>query len=279
MEIGLCTWYFKQTPLGEIFAWAAQHALSGIQLDDCPDDLPRLRKLFKQFPQVRVHLLGRCVNYLAGTPAERQQRAAVLSRDIELASELGIGVITVFAGRDPWKTTAENLPLFEQVFTPLVAKAEKYNLRLAFENCPQRIWWPTGGNLASTTENLRLLFALIPSPSLGLNFDPSHYVWQGMDYLKAVREFGARIYSVHAKDTELHPDVLAEVGIYGSDWWHYRLPGWGKVDWGAFLTALREVGYRGPVNIEHEDRYWNHNDDEIRRGVLLAQNHLGQFDL
>jgi sugar phosphate isomerase/epimerase len=279
MEIGFCTWYFKQTSLEDLFAWGAEHNLSGVQLDDCPDDLPRLKALVKRFPQVRLHILGRCINYLAGTPAEREDRAALLRRDIEIASELGINLITVFAGRDPFKTTEENLPLWVDTFAPLVAKAEKYGVRLAFENCPQHVWWPTGGNLASTSELIRKLFELIPSPALGLNFDPSHYVWQGMNYRHAVQEFGGRIYSTHAKDTEIHEDVLADRGIYGNDWWHYRLPGWGKVDWGAFVTDLREVGYKGPVVIEHEDRFWNHNDDELRHGVLMAQRYLSQYDL
>ena len=278
MEIGFVTWVFQFLPLEGIFAWAAENRLSGLELDNCPDDLPRVKALLAHYPQVRVFALGRAQNYLVGSPVERAEKASLLSRDIELAAELGIGVINIFAGRDPYKTIEENLPIFQAVFTPLAEKAEKYNVRLAMENCAQRNWWPTGGNLAHTPELWRKLFDLVPSPAMGLSFDPSHFIWQGMNYLKAVREFGPRIYLAHAKDNEIHEDELADRGIYGADWWHYRLPGWGKLDWPGFLTALREVGYQGPIAIEHEDRYWNHNDEEIQRGLVMGRDFLARFD-
>src|SRR5450759_3776909 len=107
--------------------------------------------------------------------------------------------------------------------------AKKCGVRLALENCAQRTWWPAGGNLAYTPELWRKLFGLIPLAALGLTFDPSHFVWQGRDYLIAVREFGPRIYYAHAKDTEIHEDVLEDRGIYGSDWWHFGLIGCGSI--------------------------------------------------
>ena len=132
--------------------------------------------------------------------------------------------------------------------------------------------------MANTVENWRRLFEAIPSPALGLAFDPSHFVWMGMDYIKAVHEFGSRIYCAHAKDCEILPDVLADCGYVGTGWWRYRLPGWGQVDWPGFFTALREVGYSGPLCIEHEDRLWTHNVNELRRGILMAARFLNQFD-
>jgi sugar phosphate isomerase/epimerase len=277
MEIGFTTWVFRQTSLEDIFAWAAENGLSGLQLDGCPDDLRQVKVLMTRYPGVKIHGLGCAQNYLVGDAAQRQQRADTLKRGIEAAAELGIGVIVIFAGRDPYKTVEDNLPLFQEVFTPLVEMAERHGVRLAMENCAQRNWWPAGGNLASTVENWRKLFALIPSSALGLAFDPSHFVWQGMDYIKAIREFGSRIYFAHAKDTEVRQDLLAEKSIYGEGWWHYRLPGWGLVDWPAFFTALREASYNGPVAIEHEDALWSHNDAEIKHGILLTQGFLRRF--
>ena len=172
MEIGFLTWYFKQSSLEELFAWAAENGFSGLELDKCPDDVHRVKALMARYPLVKVHCLGRSLNYLVGTPVERQERAALLERDIEIAAELGIGVINIFAGRDPYKTVEENLPIFQEVFTPLTEKAEKYNVRLAMENCAQRNWWPAGGNLAHTPELWRKLFELVPSPALGLTFRP-----------------------------------------------------------------------------------------------------------
>lgn len=120
-----------------------------------------------------------------------------------------------------------------------------------------------GENIAFSPEIWRRLFELVPSSYLGLELDPSHCVWQGIDYVKAVREFGSRIFHVHAKDMEVRRDILADTGIYGMaltrqpglghGWWRARAPGWGEVDWARFITALIEVGYPGNLDIEHED--------------------------
>ena len=278
MEIGFLTWVFQKCSLEEIFRWAAENGLSGLELDNCPEDIEGVQKTLNRYPEVKVYALGRSLNYLAGSPAERSERSALLSRDIAVASGLNIPVINIFAGRDPYKTVDENLPIFQEVFTPLAAKAEESGVRLAMENCAQRNWWPAGGNLAHTPEIWRKLFDLVPSPAMGLTFDPSHFIWQGLDYRKAIKEFGPRIYYAHAKDTEVHREVLADRGIYGSDWWHYRLPGWGQMDWPSFFTSLREAGYRGPIAIEHEDRLWNHNDEEIKHGLIMARDFLRRFD-
>jgi sugar phosphate isomerase/epimerase len=278
MEIGFLTWYFKQTPLEALFAWADEHHFSGLELDDCPEDIKPVKALIKQYPRVRVFALGRARNFLVGTAEERKETADLLIRDIKTAPELGINVINIFAGKDPYKIVEDNLKLFQEVFTPLVELAEKHNVYLAMENCAQRNWWPTGGNLAHTPELWRKMFQLIPSKHLGLTFDPSHFIWQRMDYLKAVQEFGSRIYYAHAKDCEVHLDILADRGIYGEDWWHYRLPGWGEMDWYGFFTMLRQVGYKGPIGIEHEDCHWNKDDQELLQGLLIAQNFLQKFE-
>jgi sugar phosphate isomerase/epimerase len=279
MEIGYTTWVFRDMSPADLFAWTVEQGFTGLQWDDVSGNLPEMKQLLTRYPQVRVHTLGRCLNYLAGTPEERAGKIDLLCRDIETAASLGIGVVTIFAGRDPWKTVEENLPLFQETFGPLAQVAERHQVKLAMENCPQPNCWPAGGNLANTPENWRRLFAAVPSAALGLAFDPSHFVWLGTDYLGAVREFGPRIYSVHAKDTEILSEILSERGIVGSGWWRYRLPGWGNVDWPAFFTALREVGYRGPVIVEHEDALWNRDEEEVKHGILLAADFLRQFDL
>ena len=107
------------------------------------------------------------------------------------------------------------------------------------------------------------MFEAVPSKALGLEIDPSHMVWLGIDYVKAVRDYGNRIYHAHAKDMEIVRPALGRVGIYGQafgkpdgfghGWWRARTPGWGEVNWPAFITALIEVGYQGNIDIEHED--------------------------
>ena len=279
MEIGFTSWFFEESSDEQVFAFAAENGLSGIQWDNVSGDVAQMRRLMERYPQVRVHCLGRFQNYLVGSAEERAQMAKQLRGDIEVAAKLGIEVVELEAGRDPWKTVEENIPLFMETFGPAVELAEELGVKLAMENRPQPQYWPAWGNLANTVENMRRLFEAIPSPALGLAFDPSHFVWLGIDYIAAVHEFGERIYAAHAKDTEIMEGVLAEVGYFGKGWWRYRLPGWGEVDWVAFLTALREVGYTGSVCIEHEDALWLGNLDELKQGTLMAARYLGQFDL
>jgi sugar phosphate isomerase/epimerase len=95
----------------------------------------------------------------------------------------------------------------------------------------------------------------IPSPSLGLNLDPSHLVWLQIDYEQAVRDYGERIFHVHAKDTEIRRDELYRRSIlsHGSGWQEGRMPGRGEIDWARFIGALRDAGYDGVVSVEHED--------------------------
>jgi sugar phosphate isomerase/epimerase len=116
------------------------------------------------------------------------------------------------------------------------------------------------------------MFEAVPSDALGLEFDPSHLVWQQIDYLDALYHFRDRIYHVHAKDTEIVPSVLAKVGIFGSGWWRYRIPGLGIVDWSAFLSALYEIGYDGGVAIEHEDPVFT--GERFEMGLVLGYNTL-----
>jgi sugar phosphate isomerase/epimerase len=118
-------------------------------------------------------------------------------------------------------------------------------------------------NIAYSPEIWRKLFSIIPARNFGIELDPAHMVWQQIDYIKAIYEFSDRIFHIHAKDMEIRREVLGDCGIYGllfedvkglgHGWWRARTPGFGEVKWTALITALLEVGYRGNIDIEHED--------------------------
>jgi sugar phosphate isomerase/epimerase len=129
--------------------------------------------------------------------------------------------------------------------------------------------WPGGKNLATTPAIWRRMFADIPSKSFGLNFDPSHMVWQRMDYLKPLREFADRIFHVHAKDVRMDYERLDDVGILATPLQYHtpKLPGLGEVNWGRFFSVLSETGYQGPVCIEVEDRAYE-GSLELRKASL-----------
>lgn len=213
---------------------------------------------------IEISALGYYPNPLSHNESEAKEARRYLLKVIDLAAAMNVPVVATFAGRDGGKTLKDNLPLFKEAYSPIMDHAEKRGIKIAIENCPMmNRFTMQGENIALSPEMWAAMFDLVPSKNLGLEFDPSHCVWQGIDYIKAVYDFGDRIFHVHAKDMEIRKDVLGQAGIFGlalsevdglgSGWWRARAPGWGEVDWMRFITALIEVGYRGNIDIEHED--------------------------
>jgi sugar phosphate isomerase/epimerase len=188
------------------------------------------------------------------------------------AELLGVGIVNTFAGRDPWQTVPQQWPRFLEVWRPLVRFAEDHGVRIAIENCPMLFTvdeWPGGKNLAHSPAIWRQMFAAIPSPSFGLNYDPSHLVWQQIDYVGPLAEFAGRIVHVHLKDARIDPARLSDVGILATPLEYHapRLPGRGDVDWRRFLAALSSVGYTGPACIELEDREFEGSLEQRKQGL------------
>ncbi len=134
---------------------------------------------------------------------------------IDAAKTLGVGVMNTFVGRDHAKSVEDNWPRFLEVWRPLVKYAGDNGVKIGIENCPMsfsRDEWPGGKNLATTPAIWRRMFE-IPDSNFGLNFDPSHLVWQGIDIPRAVREFGKRFVHAHAKDARVDADGLYKNGV------------------------------------------------------------------
>ena len=231
---------------------------------------------------VEISGLGYYPNPLTPDAAEAQTSVEHIKKVIRAARLLGVGVVNTFIGRDWTKSVEANWPRFREVWPPLVALAEAEDVRIGIENCPMlftRDEWPGGKNLAHSPAIWRRMFEEIPSRHFGLNFDPSHLVWQQMDYLKPIYEFHERIFHVHAKDAKLERRRLDEVGILATPLEFHRpkLPGLGDVNWGKFLSALTDVGYQGPVCIEVEDRAFEADLDHRKAALRLSRNYLEQF--
>lgn len=237
------------------------------------DDARRVREIMSA-RKVAISGLGFYPNPLSGDRAEGDRAVEHLQRVIAASALLEIGVINTFIGRDPKKSVDENWPRFLEVWPPLVRFAEERGVRIGIENCPMYFTndeWPSGKNLAISAAIWRRMFEAIPSPSFGLNYDPSHMIWQQMDPIKPIRDFAERLVHVHAKDVRLDRRRLDEVGILATPLEYHspKLPGLGDVDWGAFFSALHDVRYRGPVCIEVEDRAYE--DTPERRVAALRQ--------
>ena len=231
---------------------------------------------------VSISGLGYYPNPLTPDKNEAKVAIAHLKRVIRAAEKLGIGVVNTFIGRDPAKSVDGNWARLRKVWTPIVKLAEDHGVRIGIENCPMSFTddeWPGGKNLATSPAIWRRLFEEFPGPTLGLNYDPSHLVWQQIDYVKPLREFADRIVHVHAKDARVDRDRLNEVGILATPLEYHtpKLPGLGDVQWGPFFSVLGETGYDGPVCIEVEDRAYEASLDTRKEALRQSARFLRQF--
>ena len=214
-----------------------------------------------------------------------EKRAAAidhLKALIKASAKLGVNMVTTFIGRDQYKSVEENIELFKQIWPDIIELAEQNGVKVGIENCPMLFGpeqWPGGQNLMCTPAIYRRLFEIIPSPNFGLNFDPSHYVWQQLDYLKTVYDFKDRIFHVHFKDIKLYPDKLAECGVlaYPLDYMSPKIPGLGDVDWGAFVSALNDIRYDGCAVIEVEDKAFEGSREDILDSIRISKHYLDNF--
>lgn len=218
-------------------------------------------------------------NYFDPDPETAEFSRNHLKKAIKAASLLGVDNVGTFVGRDSNKSVEESLKDFKRVFTNLVKYAEDHNIKIAIENCPM-LWkdrWPGGNNLAATPEIWAQMFELIPSKNLGLNLDPSHLVWQFIDYVQVVYDFGDRIYHIHAKDTRIIPEVLARVGARGFGFYKDKIAGLGDINWKKFISALYEIKYQGVISIENEDRDFDCDEETILKGIKLGKKLVSQY--
>lgn len=231
---------------------------------------------------VQLSGLGYYPNVLSPDADESRRCLEHLKKVIKAAPLLGLQRVNTFIGRDWTKSIDDNWPRFRKVWKPLIALAEQNNVRIGIENCPMlftRDEWPGGKNLAISPAVWRRMFEEIPSPNFGLNFDPSHCVWQHMDYLKPLREFKDRLVHVHAKDVRLDRHRLDDVGILAHPLEYHvpKLPGLGDVDWGKFFSVLSDVGYRGPVCVEVEDRAYEGSLEARKASLRQSAAYLRNF--
>ena len=205
-----------------------------------------------------------------------------IKKVIKAAAKLEIPVVNTFVGRNPKKSIEENLEKFEEVWPGIIKVAEDKNVKIGIENCPMlftRDEWPGGKNLATTPAIWRKMFEIIQSPNFGLNYDPSHLVWQMMDEVKPIYEFREKLFHIHLKDVKVYPEKLNDVGImaYPLDYHSPKIPGLGDVNWRGFFSALTSVKYRGPVCIEVEDKAFEGSEDDVKAAILTSRNFIRQF--
>ncbi len=231
---------------------------------------------------LQISGLGYYANPLAPDREESDRCIDHIKQVIVAAELLGLRQMNTFIGRDWTRSVDENWPHFLEVWRPLVQFAEDHGVRIGIENCPMLFTgdeWPAGKNLAISPAIWQRMFADIPSENFGLNYDPSHMIWQQMDFLQPLRDFADRIFHVHAKDVRLDVNRLNQVGVLALPLEYHtpKLPGLGEVDWGRFFSVLSDTGYRGAVCVEVEDRAYEDSLDSRKAALRQSYTFLRNF--
>jgi sugar phosphate isomerase/epimerase len=300
MQLGFVSAILGDLSLEEVLAFAADERFACVELMCWPpgkadrryagvthldvaafgdDEAAHVRDLVR-LHGVNISGLGYYPNPLDPDPAHRKMVGDHLLKVIRAAAKLGVGVVNTFIGRDPARTVAANFEQLPKVWGPVLAEAKAAGVKIGIEHCPMLFSddeWPGGKNVPVSPELWRKLFAAFPDAPLGLNFDPSHLVWQFIDCSRAVREFGPKLVHVHAKDERIDHDRLYAVGVLGLGWHTPKLPGLGDVKWGEFFAALTDTGYAGPVCIEVEDRAYEGSLNDRKRALRQSRKFLEQF--
>jgi sugar phosphate isomerase/epimerase len=224
-----------------------------------------------------AHLAGQCVGdyndprldgfapaQYKGKPAEiRKWAVEEMIHTARAAAAMGCQVVTGFLGSPVWKyfysfpqTTQEMVDQgyqeIKDLWTPIFDEFDKAGVRFALEVHPSEIaydYWST----------VKLFEVFENRPTLGLNFDPSHLLWQGVTPHLFLRDFASRVYHVHMKDAAVTLDGRS--GILGSHLafgdarrgWNFRSIGHGQVDFESIIRELNSAGYTGPLSVEWED--------------------------
>ncbi|MDW8068841.1 MAG: sugar phosphate isomerase/epimerase [Anaerolineae bacterium] len=299
MKLGIMSAAFPNMKLEQLVSWAAENGFRTLELACWPPgekerryagvthiDVTTLSPAqaqeilgMIQEKGLEIAALGYYPNPLDPDTAYREHVIEHLKKVIQAAELLGVKVVGTFIGRDWKRTVEENFERFQEIWPPIVRFAADHGVKIAIENCPMLFSydeWPGGKNLAYSPAIWRRMFELIPDTNFGLTMDPSHLVWQFIDYVRVVYEFKERIFHVHAKDMQINREMLYQDGILGLGfrWQIPRLPGLGEVDWPRFISALYAVGYGGAVCIEHEDRSFEATEELVKQGFLIARNVL-----
>ena len=302
MKLGLMSAAFPNLSLEQLATWASENKFgmleiacwpvgkadrryAGVTHIDVADfNSTQARKVLDLMDRCELEIssLGYYPNPLHPDPDHRKQVIDHLKKVILAASLLKVPIVGTFVGRNKDKTLEENFDAFEKIWPPIVNFAADQGIKIAIENCPMIFSndeWPGGNNMAVAPAIWRKMWEIIPDANFGLNLDPSHLIWQMIDYVRVIYEFGPRIFHVHAKDLRIDREQLYQRGVMslGMGWEIPRLPGLGDVNWAQFISALYGVGYDYVISIEHEDRAFEKTEDLVKRGFLLARDVLRPY--
>jgi sugar phosphate isomerase/epimerase len=298
MRLGLMTAALPMLNLDQLASWAAESGYQMLEIACWPAesggrryggvshiDVVSLDKAEARAIRTKLDDLGLGISSLGFYPNPLDPDSAIsaaaiahLKKVIDAAVLLDVEIVGTFVGADQGKSSDQNLETYAKVWPAIVRYAGERDIKIAIENCPM-LWkdtWPSGTNLATTPAVWKRMFEIIPDDNFGLNYDPSHLVWQFIDTIRPIHDFTDRIFHVHAKDMRIDRELLYQDGALGCGfrWAIPKLPGLGEVNWSAFASALYEVGYDFVISVEHEDRSFEGTEEAVKRGFYLTRDVL-----
>jgi sugar phosphate isomerase/epimerase len=232
----------------------------GLDADAKKDDA--IKKLMKSC-NVKFSSIA---HYDGGVLKEPAKAVESLKKAIDRCVTFGTDVLCVLAGLPlDGKSKEDSIKeKLAEVYKPVCKYAADKGIKVAMEN-----WYAT---VIQDFSHWDLALEVVGADNFGFNYDPSHLMWQGIDYIGGVRKYAQRIYHTHAKDTTVDEEIRRKVGYLGKGWWRYSIPGRGSVDWGEFVSALGRAGYKGVLSIEHED-----GTVGVEEGLILGKKYLENF--
>ncbi len=302
MKLGIVSAIFDQSSFEEMIDIVAENGLECVEVACWPqgkaarryagvshidvvnltDEKAEKIKHYAASKGVEISSLAYYPNTLDENLEKRQEVIEHLYHVIDASKKLGVNMVTTFIGRMPQKTVSENIAEAVKVWKPILSYAQAEGVKIAIENCPMLFTedeWPGGQNIFTTPAIWRQFFEALPFDNFGINYDPSHFVWQQIDYIAPLYEFKDKIFHVHYKDIKIFENKLKDVGIMATplQYMSPKLPGLGDVDWGKYVSALTDIGYEGYTCIEIEDKSFENTYEDVKKSVSLSTKYLRNF--
>ncbi len=189
-----------------------------------------------------------------GNPLMNPEHADGVAKCIEAAHLFGCRMVSGFAGAIEGQKLPESMPAFKKVWGELAKRAEDKGVKIAFENCDMGGTWDGPKfNIANAPTAWEMMFNEVPSPAIGLEWEPCHQMVSLVDPIPQLRKWitTGKIFHVHGKDATIAWDVLKTTGLRGGKpWVWHRTPGFGDTNWTDVISILRQAKWQGSIDIE-----------------------------
>jgi sugar phosphate isomerase/epimerase len=272
-------WSDWQSDFDGLLAFAGEERFGCLDLT--ADSLEQAREAIAAGLRIgSVDLPGKWGDYHSPDPDERKSALDRFAAHVEQWAEFGpVNHFLVMFPKDPGAPRPENFEHMAAFWQKAAPVLEAHDATIVIEGYPGR------NALCCTPESLEAFFEAVPSPALGINYDPSHLIRMGIDPIRFLREFKDRVFHVHGKDARVYPERQYRAGWefpadhtpgfgFGGVVWRYTLPGHGTCDWVCVFEILKAAGYAGCVSIELEDQNFNGSEQGEKDGLRFSRDFL-----